>query len=58
MEKPLNISQIRKSELIFMLVCLLTLSIIVSQVIISLNAKDSINYKVSSYVDINKVPIK
>jgi hypothetical protein len=51
METPLNAKQIQNAQAIFILVCLLTVLLIASQVFISLSAKDSINYKVSTYTN-------
>lgn len=56
METPLNIKQIRNAQALFILVCLLTALLIASQVLVSLSAKDSINYKVSTYSEVNTMP--
>ena len=53
METPLNIRQIRNAQAVFVMVCVLTALLIASQVFISLKAKDSINYKVSTYSNVN-----
>jgi len=58
METPLNAKQIRNAQAIFILVCMLTALLITSQVFISLTAKDLINYKVSTYTDVNTQPAK